>query len=125
MRDSYSAAVGLLRMVTHPRAILSADPMDFRAVRIHGEFRDDRAILRRQTERDRPIRHRHHVSDLPGVVAVPKQETLGDLLHIGRGQLAIRLPIDQGKRTPVMVMVPPAMAVRPRVVFPATSPMML
>ena len=45
----------------------------------------------RQREPDRAVGPRRDVDHLPRVVAVPQQESLGDLLHVRRGQVAVLL----------------------------------
>ena len=59
------------------------------AMRVHREPCDHRAVRCGKREPDRSVRRRRHIHHLPAVIAVPQQEALGDLLHIGRGELAI------------------------------------
>jgi hypothetical protein len=63
----------------------STDAGDPPGLAVHGEAGDDRAVRGGEGKADLAVRSRRHVGHLPGAVAVPQQESLGDLLHLRRG----------------------------------------
>ncbi len=92
-------------------------------MRVHGELRDHRTIRCRQIETDRTVRRGGHIHHLPGVIAIPQQERLGDLLHVGGGQRAVFLPVDQREIPHHLMPAMPAMRLHARmVVSPSAHP---
>src|ERR1700753_2216246 len=65
---------------------------------IHCETRDHIAALCGECKAGGAVLVLCNVGDLPAVIAVPQQYALRDRLHVGRGQLLVRL---RGKQTPL------------------------